>query len=82
MAKKVSSKKSNVIIEEPLKVMTYKNLNTSDVMSNILNDLEEERLKYEVKSRNIYSDIEYQSLIDGKVKGFEEAIKIVKKYYS
>ena len=58
------------------------NLNMSDVMSSILNELEENRLKYNVKSRNVYDDTEYQGFIDGKLDAFEEAIKIVKTYYA
>lgn len=58
------------------------NLNMSDVMSSILNELEENRLKYNIKSRNVYNDTEYQGFIDGKLDAFEEAIKIVKTYYA
>lgn len=56
------------------------NLNISDVMSSILNDLEYEKKNYEEPSS--YMDDEYYVRCKAKAEAFEEAINIVKKYYS
>lgn len=56
------------------------NLNISDVMSSILNDLEYEKKNYEEPSS--YMEDEYYIRCKAKAEAFEEAINIVKKYYS
>lgn len=56
------------------------NLNISDVMSSILNDLEYEKKNYEEPSS--YMEDEYYVRCEAKAEAFEEAISIVKKYYS
>jgi hypothetical protein len=56
------------------------NLNISDVMSSIFNDLR--KLQEEYDNSPCYDDDEYNTIIIGKSKGIEECIKIIKKYYS
>ena len=56
------------------------NLNISDVMSSILNDLEYEKKNYEEPSS--YMGDEYYVRCRAKAEAFEEAINIVKKYYT
>lgn len=60
--------------------MLKNNLNISDVMSSILNDLEYEKNNYEEPSS--YMEDEYYVRCKAKAEAFEEAISIVKKYYS
>ena len=59
---------------------SQENSNISDVMSSILNDLEYEKNNYEEPSS--YMEDEYYIRCKAKAEAFEEAINIVKKYYS
>ena len=59
---------------------TDKKLHIYDVMSSILNDLEYEKNNYEEPSS--YMEDEYYVRCKAKAEAFEEAINIVKKYYS
>lgn len=56
------------------------NLNISDVMDSILSDLK--KLQDEYDNSPCYDDDEFNTIIVGKSKGIEEAISIIKKYYS
>lgn len=56
------------------------NSNISDVMTSILNDLEYEKKYYEEPSS--YQEERYYIRCEAKAEAFEEAINIVKKYYS
>jgi hypothetical protein len=56
------------------------NLNISDVMNSILNDLQNELDMY--KTPLGYQDEEYYIKCDAKVDAYEDAINIVKKYCS
>jgi hypothetical protein len=59
---------------------SLENLNISDVMSSIFNDLQ--KLQDEYDNSPCYDDDEYNTILIGKSKGIQECIEIIKKYYS